>query len=129
MLEHQNASGGAGWLGPAIPRTRQLARDGPAYELVTKYWMIEALESFAEATPARYAAVKTAVVAHQRQVVPGVGVCCAHRLRHLAELGGVRARLRAPHSINMMFDEDQRSTLGDALEAALMLRSNGRRVG
>ena len=28
-----------------------------------------------------------------------------------------------------MFDEEQRSTLGDALEASLMLRYNDRRVG
>ena len=31
--------------------------------------------------------------------------------------------------LKKMFTDDQRSTLGDALEAALMLRSNGRRVG
>ena len=28
-----------------------------------------------------------------------------------------------------MFTEEQRATLGDAITAALMLRSNGRRVG
>jgi hypothetical protein len=45
-----------------------------------------------------------------------------------------RAGARAPRGkpqalLKRMFTEDQRSTLSDALEAALMLRSNGRRVG
>ena len=61
------------------------------------------------------------------QRLPGLGARRAHRLRHLAELGVVRARLCA--ASQFLFGESQMSSLADYIQAALMLNYNKREVG
>ena len=68
ILRHQNVTDSAGWLGPPIPPVTTITHNGPATSLVTKYWMVEALESHAEADPAAAGQVEAALVAHHRQM-------------------------------------------------------------
>ena len=63
----------------------------------------------------------------QLQRLPCLGARRAHRLRHLAELGVVRARLCA--ASQFLFGESQMSSLADYIQAALMLNYNKREVG
>eukprot|EP00947_MAST-08B_sp_MAST-8B-sp1_P005884 g5884.t1 len=76
ILAHQQLSGGSGnesaWLGPDVPRHEDLKQhDPPAQNYWSKYFAIEALQSYAEAVgpanPALARRVVRALVAHHRQ--------------------------------------------------------------
>eukprot|EP00041_Stephanoeca_diplocostata_P035943 m.1287341 g.1287341 ORF g.1287341 m.1287341 type:complete len:747 (-) comp24781_c0_seq15:3930-6170(-) len=69
VLGQQNIStNGTGWLGPPIPWIPSFVPDGEVDELFTKYDMVEALESYAEANATAAASVVRALMAHHKQM-------------------------------------------------------------
>ena len=68
ILDHQNITDGAGWLGPEIPRDENINVHAPAAQgLVAKYWAVQALESVAEGDPVLAPRITEAIVASHRQ--------------------------------------------------------------